>query len=178
MESGDVPAAALRAREMYAAGAGNAAIFEETGLRGWALYRWLDGGPKINGKRMLDPLTRQKIATRGKTRDADYENLVAEIVSTTRAGVSQIRSRLENGGIQSTKEGQEYAAALAVFARVANELKARKKLESDGKPSRKASKRINDDPIPRNIDDLRRQLADKVDRLIAARNFPVHGKPQ
>lgn len=177
-ETSDVPAAAIRAREMYASGSSNAAIFEETGLRGYTLYRWLDGGPKLNGKRLLEPLTRQKIATRGKTRDAEYENLVAEIVSTARTGVGQIRTRMDASGMKSIEENQDAAAALAVYARVATELRARKNAaEAEGKSVRKPSKKVNDDPVPRNIDELRRQLADKIDRLRAGAATRIHRKP-
>ncbi|MGE3145296.1 MAG: hypothetical protein AB7K35_06890 [Pseudorhodoplanes sp.] len=162
----DIPESALRARDLYAAGATTREIMRATGFARAALYFWIDGGPKCeagaDSPRLLPPLGRRKARPRLR-RNARTE-LIARMMRAAERQVKEIEER-----IGSTDDDTERAArALAVLARTLRELTALDALHR-GRERRKKTVRSHDEPFPRDIGELRRSLADKLERIIARR---------
>jgi hypothetical protein len=173
----DIPEAAQRARQMYADGATTAAIKAETGLTGHAIYVWLDGGPPVGGRRPLEPIPRRVVRARRVTA-GERHALVARIMRSSEQQVGVIEQRVDPRSGQMDKD----ARTLAVISRTLSELGAiderdreierRKALHDDDK-SRSAEQ-----PVPRNVDELRRSLARKLEAIIAERDSETPREPR
>jgi hypothetical protein len=160
----DIPDNALRAREMYAAGATARAIKIETGLSTWMAYYWIDGGPKTDGVPLLPPLPRRRDAVRRRLLKGDRIALVGRMMIAAEAQVSEIEARLAEAG--SPPDRERDARTLAVLARTMRELIAVDSIQRGGEQRVKKQER-HDDPVPRDVDELRRRLARRLDQLVA-----------
>ena len=163
----DIPESALRARDLYAAGATTREIMRATGFARAALYFWIDGGPKCeagaDSPRLLPPLGRRRRALRKPARQARAE-LVARMMRATERQVQEIEERIGSANDDTERD----ARALAVLARTLRELTALDALHR-GSEQRQKTARSHDEPFPRDIGELRRSLADKLERIIARR---------
>jgi hypothetical protein len=169
----EIPQAAQRARQMYADGATTAAIKAETKLTGYAIYVWLDGGPLVDGKPPLEAIPRRVVRTTGERRA-----LVARIMRSSEQQVSAIEQRVDPNPEQMDKD----ARTLAIISRTLNELSAidernreikrKKALHDNDKP------RSVEQPVPRNVDELRRSLARKLEAILAERDAETHPDSQ
>jgi hypothetical protein len=157
----DIPDNARRAREMYAAGATARAIKVETGLSTWMAYHWIDGGPKTDG---VPPLPRRNNVVRRRLLKGDRIALVGRMMIAAEAQVSEIEARLAEGS--NTPDRERDARTLAVLARTMRELIAVDSLQRGGEQRVKKQER-HDDPVPRDVDELRRRLARRLDQLVA-----------
>jgi hypothetical protein len=147
-------------RDAYVAGARVAQIYRDSGVTKDQLYYWLDGGPLQDGRPMLTPLPRR--ARRGANSvDARAVRRAAMIARLWRAADAQARKVEERIGTeQKLSEGD--SRALAVLVKTLRELSA-----FDAKPGNTPAE--TNDEFPRDVDDLRRELARKIDAIIAAR---------
>jgi hypothetical protein len=171
----DIPDNALRAREMYAAGATARAIKIETGLSTWKIYFWIDGGPKTDGVPLLPPLLRRNHVVRRRLLKGDRIALVGRMMIAAEAQVSEIESRLAEGS--NTPDRERDARTLAVLARTMRELIALDASIEMKKPRKEAQK--DDDPVPRDPDELRRELARRIQAFVASRTGGgVSGGPE
>ncbi|HVV63302.1 MAG TPA: hypothetical protein VHD14_16260 [Pseudolabrys sp.] len=154
----DIPATALRAREMYFDHATVRAIRAETGLSLDRLYYWLDGAPQADGGTLLPPIPRRVVVVRRSSRPARRAALVARMMRATEMQVHEIEQRL--GGAAAPAGRERDARTLAVLAKTMRELIALDVLTED-----KNTDNADDDDAPFDIDELRRELARRVDQI-------------
>ena len=160
----DIPPNALRARERYADGATTRVIMAETGLSRAALYHWIDGGPKKNGERLLQPLPKRKVATRRRLLKGERVMIVTRMMRAAEAQVAEIETRLV-GTRQEPGERERDARTLAILARTIQSLALLDtRDDKPGRPKKKPRPDDDDDEdqIPDDIDALRRELSQKM----------------
>lgn len=115
------------------------------------------------------PLPRRGVA---RIREPDAEpddraGLIRSIWRTAQAQVRAIESRTLGGGQEPTERERDMRV-LAVVARTLRELRAFDRNEdATGEAARAAA--TDDDPPPRDIDEFRRELARRIDALVASR---------
>ena len=154
----DIPAAALRARQMYFDHATVRSIRAETGFSLDRLYYWLDGAPQADGGTLLPPIPRRVVVVRRSSRPARRAALVARMMRAAEMQVHEIEQRL---GCEPAPEGRARdARTLAVLAKTMRELIALDVLTED-----KNTDHADDDDAPFDIDELRRELARRVDQI-------------
>lgn len=167
------PETIARARSQYAAGELVAMICETNKMSRHALYYWVDGGPKF-GPRHLPPLERRGGGATARERrrfSGDRVALVRRIWRTAEAQVRDIEDRLAAAG-QEPPERERDARMLAVLVKTLRELvaiDAALPAGKAGKVGKAAAEADDDDPVPRDIDEFRRELARRIDALVASR---------
>jgi hypothetical protein len=152
------PETVARARQMYADGVAFDAIRKACGMSTGALSYWIDGGP-AKGERHLDPLPRRGIRRR-RTR-GDRVALVARLWRTAEAQVRDIEERLMRNA-QQPDDREKDARTLAVLVKTLRELSALDDAESRGETE-------DDDDMPRDLDEFRRELARRMDAFVTER---------
>jgi hypothetical protein len=162
----DIPDSAARARQMYSEGVTTRDIIEATGLSHWTLYHWIEGGPKKDGKPLLQPLVKRRTVTRRRILKQDRLTLVNRMMRAAERQVGEIEQRLAGSG-QAIGERERDARTLALLAKTLQSLTALDALHEKDAPKRKTS---NDESIPRSIDELRRSVAAKLAAIVAQRN--------
>jgi hypothetical protein len=159
----DIPQAALRARQMYLDRIPVRVILAETGFSHDRLYFWLDGGPQSDGSRLLAPLPRRHIVVRKSSRAATRVALVTRLMRATEMQVHEIEQRLGTETAEPTSRERD-ARMLAIMAKTMRDLIALDTQNSadtgEGKPAQ-----TDDEFIPQDVDELRRELARRVDQL-------------
>lgn len=158
----DIPENALRARQMYLAGAPIELIKRDTGLNLHKIYFWLAGGPETpDGSRLLAPIPPRRVHKHSARSQAARAALVVRIMKAAERQVREIEDKLVVSG-EELDSRLRNARALAVLVRTLNELSA-----SDARaPRAKKAKTPNDDPVPRDVGELRRELARRLHRLV------------
>jgi hypothetical protein len=135
----------------------------------YVFYSWLDGGPRINGERMLPPVVRRSPLRRKRT---DREKLVSRLWQAAGVQVRTLEGRLKN----SSEPDERDARAMAMLVKTLRDLnefdgakqKPKAKPEAEPSPGAKA-----DDP--RDIDEFRRELARRIAALDGGSNDDVAG---
>jgi hypothetical protein len=161
----EIPDAASRARQMYADGAPVKDIIAATGLTQAVVYRWLDGGGVL-------PAVPRRYA--GRARPRRKRGRAATIECIRRAADKQVREiseRLAEDGVPLS-EREQRTRSLAVLAKTMRELIALDTAEAEAK---KLQTRADDDSIPRDIDELRRELTRRLNALLDARQAGARG---
>lgn len=159
---------------MYADGVPVGRIRKQCAMSQDTLYYWIDGGPP-SGPLHLEPLPRRRggVARIGRRRrlSGDRVALVGRLWRTAEAQVRDIEDRLMRNQ-QQPDERERDARTLAVLVKTLRELTALD--EADAGPETK-----DDDDGPRDIDEFRRDLARRMDALVASRTGAgVPGEPQ
>ena len=151
------PETIARIRELYAQGVTLADIESETGVGRYGIYYWVDGGP-ADGPRALPPLPRRRnIAPRDRRRlSGNREQLVRRLWRTAEAQVRDIEDRLI-AAEQEPVERERDARMLAVLVKTLRELAAFDEANA-AKPASTRTESDDDDPVPRDIDEFRREL--------------------
>lgn len=150
-------------RRRYADGATLAVLKAESGITSlWTLYRCLDGRYDDGSGAPLPALPRRRDITHRAARRAE---LVKRLWHSAERQVEQIEARMAQSGL-AADDPERDARALAVLVRTLRELTAFD-AEKRGK-GKQQQKPENEQPIPRNIDELRRELARKIEALIEA----------
>lgn len=150
------------ARRRYAEGVAVAAILDETGLSLGTLYACLDGAIDCGAER-LPPLPRRR-ATTAKRRgmpQVDRVSLVRRLWSSAERQVRDIERRLALDR-QEPDEGERNARVLSVLVRTMRELTA-----FDADNGETTDMNAGDDNFPRDIDELRRELARRISAIRA-----------
>jgi hypothetical protein len=172
-EATGIPEAALRARQMYADGATVDEIVEATGLSHFTLYKWIDGAPQKDGSTLLAPLPRRRMVATRRMLDAERAAVVARLMRSAERQIQDIERRI------GTPAGQQESDSrtLAVLARTMRELTALDALNRMSKQPKKSSatndagapkpKPVADEPVPADLEELRRDLSRRLDQLVA-----------
>lgn len=158
------------ARRRYVEGATVKAICAETGIRSVEiLYRCLAGEFDDGSGARPAPIPRRKSGVRIRRRKADRAALVERLWRTADRQVQQIEERLKAAGLEPT-EREGNARTLATLVKTLRDLSA---FDQAHKPrGKQAANNDDDDPVPRDIDEFRRELARRIDALVASR---THG---
>ena len=163
-------------RRRYREGATVKAIVAESGIRNLnIIYRCLDGEfPDGSGARP-EPIPKRRPGVRIRHRSGSRAGLVARMWRTAERQVEEIEQRLDTAGIPLA-ERESNARTIAIVARTLRELSA----VDEAKASRgKAAAKDNDESgIPRNLDDLRRALAQKLEAFVEGTADPVPDDPE
>jgi hypothetical protein len=147
------------ARQRYLEGAAVSKILAETGMSLGTLYLWLDGGP-ADGIR-LPQLQRRRIVL-GKRRKplTGRVSLVNRLWRTAERQVCDIEDRLRLNQ-QQPEERERDARLLAMTVKTVRDLRALHAADAEASPE--------NDEGPDNLDDFRRELARKMDAIVAGR---------
>jgi hypothetical protein len=116
------------------------------------------------------PLRRPGVRIRGRA--GSRTALVARMWRSAERQVEEIEERLDAAGLEpGEREGN--ARTLATLARTLRELAA---LEASKRPRGQAAQNPGDnDPVPRNVEELRRSLAEKLEAIVAGTAKSVPG---
>jgi hypothetical protein len=156
-------------RRRYAAGAPVRDILEESALSLGAMYQCIDGLHDDGSGLPLAPLPRRTLIARRRPPLRHVRaNLVARLWRAAEIQVNEIEARLKRDDL-AADEREGDARVFAIMVRTMRELKA---LDADAEPPPQpqavSTSEDDDDPVPRDIDEFRRRLAEKIDQLTAA----------
>ncbi len=141
----------------------------ERGLRKAAVYFCLDGGPKnANGERLPKIMRRRIAGPKARRLSSARASLIDRLWRTADRQVRDIEKRLHLDG-QAPDERERDARVLATTVKTLRELRALDAAQAEQEPS------PQDEHGPDNLDDFRRELARKMDAVIASRAAPDHG---
>ncbi len=161
------PEQVARARQMYLDGEPVARIRKVCEMSEGTLYYWFDGGP-ADGDLHLEPLPRRsngiKRARRRRRLSGDRVALVGRLWRTAEAQVRDIEDRLARHQ-QQPDERERDARTLAVLVKTMRELSALDDQTGGAAPQPDSEH----DDGPRDIDEFRRELARRMDAIVAAR---------
>ncbi len=159
----EIPQAALRARQMYVDGKTVRVIQAETGLSLDQLYHAFDDLPQPDGSTLLPPIPRRRIVARRLSRAVTRIALVTRVMRATEMHVHDVEKRFARDKANPASRESD-ARRHAVLAKTMRELIA---LDTQKSADPGASERAqpDDDFIPRDVDELRRELARRVDLL-------------
>ena len=155
----------VRAREDYVAGKNTGQIMAECRLSPGTFYKLLAGKGQAAG---LPPivLRRDLGGEVGKRPDRIRASLVDRLWRTADKQVREIEKRLRLDQQPDARERD--ARMLATMVRTLRELRALDAARTERESS-------EDEHGPDNLDDFRRQLARKMDAVIASTKAPSHG---
>jgi hypothetical protein len=157
-------------RRRYAEGAAVNAIAAETGLKNLSIfYRCLAGFyPDGSGVKPAS-IPRRRAGVRVRHRKGSRAALVARMWRTAERQVEEIEDRLAVAGLELA-ERERNGRMLAVVAKTLRELAA---VDDADKPrngkQRPTDDDDDDDPVPRDVDEFRRELARRIDALVDSR---------
>lgn len=155
-----------RARQMYREGFTVSRIIAACDMSLGTLYYWLNGGP-LEAEGPLYPALPRRRVILGKRRrlmPADRTSLAARLLRTTERQVRDIEERLARG-VASGPERERDVRMLTALVRAMRDLDAFTGLGHGGD----AAPGEPDDDTPRNVDELRAELARRVEILRARR---------
>jgi hypothetical protein len=118
-----------------------------------------DGG---NGR--LPPLPRRRLLGHGLGRASAHGALIRRMMRVAQKQLREVELRMEKAG-RKLAESERNTRALAILARTVRELTALDAFNRAIKPPSEAKK--PNDPLPRDVDELRDELLRKMDALIA-----------
>lgn len=162
------------ARRRYVEGATVRSICAETGIRNLdMLYRCLAGEFDDGSGARPAPIPRRRSGVRIRRRPANRTALVERLWRTADQQVQQIEERLQAAGLEPT-EREGNARMLATLVKTLRELAA---FDAAQKPRGSKVRKDDDDdePVPRNVDELRRSLAQKLEAFVAGTANRVPG---
>ena len=162
------PATVALVRRRYLAGAAVKDIVAEAGITRVMLDRCLKGEFADGSGAVPVPIARRHARARRPT--GSRAALVARMWRTAERQVEEIEDRLKATGLELA-ERESNARTLAVVARTLRELAVVD--EARQARGKGAAKDRDDDAVPRNIDELRRALAKKLDEFVAGRSASV-----
>lgn len=165
------PTVVALVRRRYLERASVKAILAETGIKLGSLYRCLAGDFDDGSGIKPAPIALRRAGTRVRQRIGSRAALVARMWRTAERQVEEIEQRLKAAGLE-VAERESNARTLAIVARTLRELAA---VDASKASRDKEGRRNNDGTVPRNVEDLRRALAKKLDAFVAARSGRLPG---
>jgi hypothetical protein len=150
-------------RRLYAEGVYVNEIVAQSGIKNLnIIYRCVAGLYPDGSGVKLAPIPQRRQGVRVRHRGGSRTALVTRMWRTAERQVEEIEDRLAVAGLElAEREGN--ARMFAIMAKTLRDLSA-----VDEKTRNKESKKANDDDTPpRNIDELRRELAKKLESFVA-----------
>jgi hypothetical protein len=160
------PERVVRAREDYVAGKSIAEIIAENGFSLSTLYKLLAGKGAAAGMPVIT-LRSHLLRPRAQRAARVRASLVDRLWRAADRQVREIEKRLRLDTPPDERERD--ARVLATTVKTLRELRALDAAQAEQEPS------PQDDNGPDNLDDFRRELARKMDAVIASRAAPGHG---
>jgi hypothetical protein len=167
------------ARQQYGDGVPVAQIVADTGMSYGTLYYWVDGGPDDGAGTRLRPLPRRRVARGRPLAGSQRASLLARLWRTAERQVRDIEYRLGKK-LQEPGERERDARVLAAMVKTLRDLSAFDRAHSEAAGTTDSASK-HDEPVPRDVDELRRELARRVDILRqrrAAAGRPGDGEPE
>jgi hypothetical protein len=161
------------ARRLYGQGVLVKEILAQTEMTLNAFYRAIDGRFPDGSGTEPARIARRRAGVRVRHRLGSRAALIARMWRTAERQVEEIEDRLKAVGLQQT-ERESNARTLATVARTLRELAA----VDDAKRARKGIPTHDDDAAPRNLDELRRALAEKLEAIVAGAESPISGEAE
>jgi hypothetical protein len=159
----------MRVRQDYADGKTVRWIETERGLLKHAIYFCLDGGPKdANGNRLPKIIRRRVAGPTIKRLSNARASLINRLWRTADRQVGDIEKRLHLD-TQHPDERERDARVLATTVKTLRELRALDAAQAEQEPS------PQDEHGPNTLDEFRRDLARKIEGIIAGRTAPAAG---
>jgi hypothetical protein len=162
------PEAVALARRLYAEGEPVKAILAKTGLSHGTFYRCLAGHFPDGSGIAPAPMALRRPGVRLQHRIGSRAALVARMWRTAERQVGEIENRLKAAGLELA-ERESNARTLAVVAKTLRELAAVDEAQKPRKGKKQAPDDDDDDPVPRDIDEFRRELARRINALVDSR---------
>jgi hypothetical protein len=173
MSSNPTPETVALARRRYVEGAAVDDILAEANITLHMLYRCLAGKLPDGSGITPAPIELRRRGVRVRHRLGSRAALIARMWRTAERQVEEIEDRLKIAGLELT-ERESNARTLATVAKMLRELAA----VDDAQRARKGTKDDHDDAAPRNIDELRRALAEKLEAIVAGPAGALPGEPE
>jgi hypothetical protein len=163
MTQAPTPDVVALVRRLYAEGVFVKQIVAQSGIKNLnIIYRCVAGlYPDGSGIKPA-PIPQRRRGVRVRHRTGSRAALVTRMWRTAERQVEEIEERLTVAGLELS-ERESNARTLAIVAKTLRELSA----VDDKARGKDAGKASDDDAPPRNIDDLRRALAEKLERFVA-----------
>lgn len=168
------PAVVALARRLYLEGEAVKAICAECGLTTRTMYQCVAGRFDDGSGNRPEPLPRRRGKRRSAPQIEGRDALVARMWRTAERQVAEIEDRLKAAGLDVV-ERENNVRIFAIVARTLRDLSAVDEANKMG--GKEASNNADDDAPPRNIDELRSALADKLAKFVAARTPRVPDQP-
>jgi hypothetical protein len=130
------------------------------------LYKCLDRARDAEGKPLPKIPRRRSGVRRQRTLTGDRVTLVARLWRTAEGQVREIEDRLARRE-QAPDERERDARVMALLSRTLRELIAADKFTASAAAPSRTAVNDDDDPVPRDIDELRRVVSSRLDGLIA-----------
>jgi hypothetical protein len=163
----------VRARQMYVDRVPIKEICAATGLNDHQVDHALKGGPYVaSGQRMFAPIARNRIIRRKakkKPPQSARTAVVARLWKSAERQVADIHKRLRQAGLDPAERERD-ARMLAVMVKTLRELAA-----LDDKADPHDQRPQPDEPDTRDIDQFRRDLARRIDALVASQQGQADG---
>jgi hypothetical protein len=159
-------------RRRYLAGDTVRSILSDTGMRRDTLRRCLNGEHADGSGITPTPIAKRPAGARHHT--GSRAALVARMWRAAERQVEQIEHRLKAAGLE-LPERESNTRMLATMAKTLRELAA---FDEAQKPRGKETPDADDNTVPRNVDDLRRELARKLELFVAGRAHRVPGNAE
>ncbi len=159
------PAVVALARRLYLEGEAVKAICAKCGLTTRTMYQCVAGKFDDGSGNRPEPLPRRRGKRRLAPQIEGRDALVARMWRTAERQVAEIEDRLKAAGLDVV-ERESNTRMLAVVAKTLRDLSAVD--EANKMRGKEASNNENDDAPPRNIDELRRSLARKLQAFVGA----------
>lgn len=166
------------ARRLYAEGMTVARILAHTDMSLGTLYRCLDGEIDDDPQSRLPPIPRRRVVV-GKRRrplKGDRVSLVNRLWRTAERQVRDIEQRLAQD-CQEPSERERDARVLAVLVKTLRDLAAFDAAAHSSGEKTEAND-ADDDPVPRDLDELRRELSRRLERIAADTATGTGREPQ
>jgi hypothetical protein len=150
-------------RRRYADGALVSQILAEYELSIAQLYCCLDGGPP--GPDRLPPLPRRRLLPRrAREPGAARQALVARLWRSAGKQVHEVEQRLARADLPPPERERDMRM-MAVLVKTLRELTTLDQAQRDEAANKDAPDDDDDDAVPRDLDELRRELARRVDLI-------------
>lgn len=155
-------------RQQYADGVPVGTICAEHKIRHRTLYRWVDGGPP--GKDQLPPIPRRSLDTPRTSRSR--KALIARLWRTASRQVREIEERLGRAEGEPGERERD-ARTFAILVKTLRELSLLDDVRFAAKKDSGAPTQVHeadDDPVPRDIGEFRRELARRIRAFVASKS--------
>ena len=174
MADSPTPERVALARRRYIERVPVRAICAEAAIKLGTLYRCLNGDFDDGTGIKPAPIPLRHAGVRVRQRMGSRAALVARMWRTAERQVEEIEDRLKSAGLELA-ERESNARTLAIVAKTLRELSA---FDEARKPRGRRAPDDDHDELPRNVDELRRSLAQKLEAFVAGSADSLPGDAQ